>query len=55
MVIALVLLTHSYTDTGFIIGALLLAMAVWCIARIRPASAYSDQHHRTSLLAAEFE
>ena len=54
-VIAVIVLTHNYTTTGFAIGALLLAISGWWITRIRPAAAYSDPHHPASTLAADLE
>jgi hypothetical protein len=55
LVIAVIVLTHSYTTSGFVIGALLLAISLWWINRIRPAAAYSDPHHPASTLAADLE
>jgi hypothetical protein len=55
LVIAVIVLTHSYTTSGFVIGALLLAIGLWWITRIRPAAAYSDPHHPASTLAADLE
>ncbi len=55
LVIAVIVLTHSYTTSGFVIGALLLAISLWWITRIRPAAAYSDPHHPASTLAADLE
>ena len=55
LVIASILLTHSYTNTSFVIGALLIAISLWWTTRIRPAGAYSDPHHPVSILAADLE
>ena len=55
LIIAVIVLTHSYTNSSFVIGALLLAISMWWITRIRPAAAYSDPHHPASILAADIE
>jgi hypothetical protein len=55
VVITLVLLTQTYTNTNLLIGALLVAMSLWWITRIRPAAAYSDPGHPASILAADLE
>jgi hypothetical protein len=55
LVIAVILWTHSYGNTAFVIGALLVSISLWWITRIRPAAAYSDPRHPASILAAELE
>jgi hypothetical protein len=45
VVVGIVIWTHSYPNTGLVIGALLAAIAIWWIRRIRPAAAYSDRTH----------
>ncbi len=55
LIIAVIVLTHTYTNTSFVIGVLLLAISLWWITRIRPAAAYSDPHHPASVLAADLE
>jgi hypothetical protein len=55
VVITLVLLTQTYTNTNLLIGALLVAMSLWWITRIRPAAAYSDPDHPAKILAADLE
>jgi hypothetical protein len=55
LVVAVILVTYTYTNVSFIIIALLVAITLWWITRIRPAAAYADPHHPASVLAADLE
>jgi hypothetical protein len=55
LVVGVVIWTHSYTNMALVIGALLAAITLWWITRIRPAGAYSDQNHPATRMAHELE
>jgi hypothetical protein len=48
LVIAVILLTHSYAKSSFVIGTLLLAVSLWWIIRIRTAAAALDRRRSSS-------
>ncbi|HKO34020.1 MAG TPA: hypothetical protein VJY85_09765, partial [Candidatus Limnocylindria bacterium] len=55
LVVSVVLLTHSYTNTNVVIVAMLTAVTGWWLSRLRPAAAYSNPRHPASTAAAELE